>query len=126
MIQEFKDFAFKGSLLDVAVGFVLGVAFATVVTSLVEDVLTPLVAAIVGEPDFSGLSIGVGDTQIMYGSFLNALISFLLVVLALFFFVVKPYNTFRARRQSGDEPDVAPTEEVVLLREIRDALQANG
>jgi large conductance mechanosensitive channel len=123
MFNEFKDFAFKGSLLDVAVGFVLGVAFATVVTSLVTDVLTPFIAAIFGQPDFSDLAIELGGGVIRYGNFINALISFLLVVLALFFFVVKPYNSLMARRKSGREPEAEPSEDIVLLREIRDTLR---
>ena len=122
MIKEFKEFAFKGNLLDVAVGFVLGVAFATVITSLVADVLTPLIGAIFGQADFSALSIQIGDAVILYGNFLNALISFLLVALALFLFVVKPYNALKQRQQAGEEPELEPSEEVVLLREIRDAL----
>lgn len=123
MLNEFKDFAFKGSFLDVAVGFVLGVAFATVVTSLVADVLTPFIAAIFGQPDFSNLAIEFGGTMIQYGNFINSLISFLLVALALFFFVVKPYNSLMARRKSGREPEPEPSEEIVLLREIRDTLR---
>lgn len=124
MIKEFREFALKGSLLDVAVGFVLGVAFATVVASLVEDLLTPLIAAVAGQPDFSTLAISIGDTEIRYGSFLNAVISFLLVALALFLFVVKPYNTLK-RRFGGDTDATleAQTEEIVLLTEIRDALR---
>ncbi|HEX5696926.1 MAG TPA: large conductance mechanosensitive channel protein MscL [Acidimicrobiia bacterium] len=123
MIREFKEFALKGSLLDVAIGFVLGVAFATVVNSLVADVLTPLIGAVFGQPDFSGLSIRIGEAEILYGNFINALISFLLVALALFLFVVKPYNALKARQQSGEEPELEPAEEVLLLREIRDALR---
>lgn len=126
MIKEFKEFAFKGSLLDVAIGFVLGVAFATVITSLVQDVLTPIIGAIFGQPDFSGLSITIGDSEILYGNFLNALITFLLVALALFLFVVKPYNAMKARQQAGEEPEVEPAEDIVLLREIRDALTVRG
>lgn len=126
MIKEFKEFAFKGSLLDVAVGFVLGLAFATVITSLVQDVLTPIIGAIFGQPDFSGLSITIGDSQILYGNFLNALIAFLLVALALFLFVVKPYNAMKARQQAGEEPEVEPSEDIILLRQIRDALTVRG
>jgi large conductance mechanosensitive channel len=123
MLNEFKDFAFKGSLLDVAVGFVLGVAFATVITSLVTDVLTPFIAAIFGQPDFSDMEIEMGEAAIRYGNFINSLISFLLVALALFFFVVKPYTSLMARRKPGREPEREPSEDIVLLREIRDALR---
>lgn len=124
MIKEFREFALQGSLLDVAVGFVLGVAFATVMTSLVEDVITPLVAAVAGQPDFSQLTFGIGASEIRYGSFLNAIIAFLLVALALFFFVVKPANAMRARFTKEEEADeAAPSEEAVLLAEIRDELK---
>lgn len=123
MFNEFKAFAFKGTFLDVAVGFVLGVAFATVVTSLVTDVLTPFIAAIFGQPDFSDLAIELGGAMIQYGNFINSLVSFLLVALALFFFVVKPYNSLMARRKSGREPELEPSEDIVLLREIRDTLR---
>ncbi len=124
MIKEFREFALKGSLLDVAVGFVLGVAFATLVASLVEDLITPLVAAIAGEPGFSALTFQVGDAEIRYGNFLNAVISFLLVAVALFLFVVKPVNKLRGRFTRAEEAAAeAPTQEVVLLTEIRDTLR---
>lgn len=124
MFKEFKEFALKGNLLDVAVGFVLGVAFATVVSSLVEDVLTPLIAGVVGQPDFSTLVVSIGDSEIRYGSFLSAVISFFLVALALFLFVVKPYNTLKRRfsEQSNTTPETS-SEEIILLTEIRDALR---
>jgi large conductance mechanosensitive channel len=124
MIKEFKEFALKGSLLDVAVGFVLGIAFATVITSLVEDVITPLIAAIAGQPDFAALTLTVGDAEIRYGAFLNAVIAFLLVALALFLFVVKPYNSAKRRFERKEEaaPE-EPSAEVQLLTEIRDELR---
>jgi large conductance mechanosensitive channel len=124
LINEFKEFALKGSLLDVAVGFVLGVAFATVITSLVEDVITPLIAGIAGQPDFSALTLTVGDAEIRYGAFLNAIIAFLMVALALFLFVVKPYNAMKRRFEKEEEaaPE-EPTAEVQLLTEIRDELR---
>ncbi|HZD21813.1 MAG TPA: large conductance mechanosensitive channel protein MscL [Acidimicrobiia bacterium] len=124
MIKEFREFAIKGNVVDLAVGFVLGVAFAAVVTSLVENVLTPLIAAVFEQPDFSALTIGVGDSEIRYGSFLNAIISFLLVALALFLFVVKPYNSLNARlvREPESVP-VEPPQDIVLLTEIRDTLR---
>lgn len=86
-LQEFKDFALKGNLLELAVAFVLGVAFAAVVTSLVDDVIMQLVAAVVSEPDFSDLTFAVGDGEVRYGAFLTALASFLVVALALFVIV---------------------------------------
>ncbi len=124
MLKEFREFALKGSLLDVAVGFVLGAAFATVMTSLVSDVITPLIAAVAGQPDFSALTVSIGTSEIRYGSFLNAVIAFLLVALALFFFVVKPANAMRARYAKEEAiEEAAPSEEVALLTEIRDELR---
>lgn len=124
MIKEFKEFALKGNLLDIAVGFVLGAAFATVIGSLVEDVITPFIAGIFGQSGFSALTIEIGEAQIRYGLFLNAVIAFLLVALALFLFVVKPYNAVRTRFEKKEEaaPE-EPSAEVALLTEIRDELR---
>jgi large conductance mechanosensitive channel len=123
VIKEFREFALQGNLVEIAVGFVLGVAFATVVTSLVEDVVTPIIAAIFGQPDFSELTIGIGDSEILYGSFLNAVIAFVLVALTLFLFVVKPYNAWRARVEAEQAEPEAPAQDILLLTEIRDALR---
>ena len=87
MLKEFKAFALKGNLVELAVAFILGVAFAAVVTSLVQDVIMPLIAAVVGEPNFNSLQADVGDAVVEYGQFLTALANFLLVALALFFIV---------------------------------------
>ncbi|UJA21122.1 large conductance mechanosensitive channel protein MscL [Thermoleophilia bacterium SCSIO 60948] len=84
MIKEFRDFALKGNLLELAVAFVLGVAFSAVVTSLVDDVIMNLIAAIFGSPDFSDLTLAIGDAEIRYGAFLTALVSFLIIAFALF------------------------------------------
>ena len=90
--QEFKDFAFKGNIIELAIAFVLGAAFASVISSLVDNVLLPIVAAIFGQPSFSNLRIDIGDSAIVYGAFLDSIVSFVLIALALFFFVVKPYK----------------------------------
>lgn len=128
MTREFKQFVARGNLVEIAVGLVMAVAFGAVVTSLVADVVTPIVGAIFGESDFSGLQVGIwNDAVISYGSFLNALIAFLSVALGVFFLVVKPYNSFKARMARGEtveEVPVEPSEEIVLLREIRDALKS--
>ncbi len=87
MIRDFKEFALKGNLLELAVAFVLGTAFAAVVTSLINDVIMNLIAAIVGKPDFSALKFNVGHGQIRYGSFLTALVTFLLIAFVLFLLV---------------------------------------
>jgi large conductance mechanosensitive channel len=124
MMKEFKDFAFGGNLVEIAVGLVMAIAFGVLVASLVENVLMPIVAAIFGEPDFSSLTFEIGDGVISYGSFINALITFIFVALAVFFFVVKPYNAYKARQ--AEEPEPEPSEEVQLLREIRDGLKSRN
>jgi large conductance mechanosensitive channel len=106
MVQEFRDFIFRGNVVDLAVGIVIGAAVTAIVNSLVSDVLTPIIG-ILFSADFSSLSVTVNDSTITYGNFLNALISFLLVAAALFFFVVKPMNLLERRRQAA-EPD-SPT-----------------
>jgi large conductance mechanosensitive channel len=107
MFNEFKQFLLRGNVVDLAVGVVVGAAFGTVVTALVKDFLTPLIAAVAKVPDFSGLSFMLNGSQFMYGDFINALISFLLVATAVFFFVVKPMNILIARARK--EPPADPT-----------------
>ena len=106
MGSEFKAFLLRGNVVDLAVGVVIGAAFGTVVTSLVEDVITPLLAAIISVPDFSGMALTINGSAIMVGSFVNAIISFLLVATAIFFVVVKPMNAMiaRARREPPADP----------------------
>jgi large conductance mechanosensitive channel len=95
-----------------------------VITSFVEDLLTPLIAAVGGEPDFAGLTFTVNDSAFRYGEFINAIVSFLLIGAAIFFLVVKPVNALMARRKAGSEPEPAAfPEDVVLLGEIRDLLR---
>lgn len=106
MIKEFKQFLLRGSVVDLAVGVVIGAAFGTVVSALVKDILTPLIAAIAHVPDFSRLTFEVRGSSILYGDFLNTIISFVLVAAALFFFVVKPMNALinRSRREPPADP----------------------
>ncbi len=101
MLDEFKEFALKGNLIELAVAFILGLAFSAVVTSLVNDVILQLIAAIVGQPNFSGLTIDLGDTPIYYGTFLTALINFLLIAFVLFL-IIKAVN--RLQRPSQEAP----------------------
>lgn len=105
MFAEFRQFLLRGNVIDLAVGIVIGVAFGAVVTSFVENLLTPLIAAIVGEPDFSALSFEVNGSVLEYGLFLNALISFVVVAAAIFFFVVKPVNALIERSRRGNQPE---------------------
>lgn len=128
MLKEFKQFIARGNIVEIAVGLIIAVAFKSVVDSLVADVITPVVGAVFGQPDFSTLSISLwNDATITYGVFLNTVFSFLAVAAAVFFFVVKPYNSLKARmervEEAGDTDAPAPAEDIVLLREIRDALQ---
>ncbi len=107
MLKDFKQFLLRGNVVDLAVGVVVGAAFGSIVTALVADVLTPLIAAIVKVPDFSGMVFTINGSRFMYGHFINALISFLLVASSVFFFVVKPMNLLIAR--SHKEPPADPT-----------------
>ncbi|MGD9712365.1 MAG: large conductance mechanosensitive channel protein MscL [Thermomicrobiales bacterium] len=97
MLSEFKSFLLRGNIVDLAVAVVIGAAFTLVVNSLVDDIINPIIAAIAGKPDFSDLVINVGDAELRYGSFITALINFVLVAAAIFFFVVKPVNSIMAR-----------------------------
>lgn len=106
MLSEFKKFLLRGNVVDLAVGVVIGASFGTVVTALVSDLLTPLIAAVAKVPDFGNLMFTLNGSQFMYGHFMNAVISFLLVAAAVFFFVVKPINALLAR--SKKEEAVVP------------------
>lgn len=123
-IEEFKDFAMKGNIVELAIAFVLGGAFATIVNSLVDNIILPIVAAIFGQPSFSSLSIHIGSSAIEYGQFLDDILAFALLAFGLFVFVVKPFQAIEARRaeEAAAEPAADP-EDTVLLREIRDALK---
>ena len=104
--SEFRAFVLRGNVIDLAVAVVIGAAFGAVVTSLVENVITPLIAAIGGQPDFSGLSFTINNSVFNYGMFLNALISFLIIALVVFIFIIKPMNSLMARFKPSD---VEPT-----------------
>jgi large conductance mechanosensitive channel len=104
MLRGFKEFVLRGNVLDLAVAVVIGGAFGAVVTALVKDILTPLIGAIVGQPDFSAITLTVNGSTFLIGDFLNAVISFLLIAAAVYFFVVLPINTIVARRRRGEAP----------------------
>ena len=103
--SEFKQFVLRGNVIDLAVGIVIGAAFVAVVQAAVEDLLTPLIAAIFGQPDFSRLSFELRGSVFEYGHFLNALLSFIIVALVVFFFVVKPMNALTSLAQRRESPD---------------------
>jgi large conductance mechanosensitive channel len=106
-MKDFKEFLLRGNLVDMAIGVVIGLAFAAVITALVQDLITPLIAAIGGKPDFRILHFTVNSSVFLYGDFLNALITFLLIAAVVYFLVLKPVNALMARRRT--EPPVAAT-----------------
>jgi large conductance mechanosensitive channel len=105
MAKEFKTFLLRGNVVDLAIGIVIGAAFGALVTSFVENLLTPIVAAIIGKPDFSDLTFTINDSVFRYGAFLNSLIAFVSIAAAVFFFVVKPINALNRRARRGEEPE---------------------
>jgi len=104
MLDGFKKFILRGNVVDMAVGVVIGAAFGGVVTALTKDLLTPLIAAIVGKPDFSAIHFTIRGTPFPVGDFINAIVSFLLIASVIYFFVVLPVNTLVARMNRGDKP----------------------
>ena len=139
MLKEFREFAVKGNMMDMAVGIIIGVAFGTVITSLVNDLLMPVISGIIGTPDFSNLFLvlrnpggaaftsvkaarDAGAVVLAYGLFLNAIIAFLIVSFALFM-VVKGINRLRRQEEAAPAAPEAPPAEVQLLSEIRDRLR---
>jgi large conductance mechanosensitive channel len=102
MLTGFREFIMRGNVVDLAVAVVIGAAFGALITSFVGDVLTPLLG-VFGLPNFEDLTVTVGEAVVRYGAFLNALISFLLVALAIYFFVIQPLNALEKRRQGGSE-----------------------
>ncbi|HEY2380160.1 MAG TPA: large conductance mechanosensitive channel protein MscL [Terriglobia bacterium] len=104
MLKGFKQFMMRGNVIDLAVAVVIGAAFGAVVTALVKDLITPLIAAIAGKPDFSAIIFEVRGSKFMIGEFINALVSFLLISAAIYFFVVLPVNALTARMRRGEAP----------------------
>jgi large conductance mechanosensitive channel len=108
ILKEFRAFVLRGNVVDLAVAVVIGAAFTAVVNALVRDLITPIIAAIFGKPDFGGLTFTINDSRFAYGDFLNAVLTFVLVAAAVFFLIVKPVNYLMARLRT--EPDVeSPT-----------------
>jgi large conductance mechanosensitive channel len=126
MLKEFKNFLFRGNLLDLATAVILGGAFGLVVQSLVKDIITPLIAAVGGKPSFDDLTLGIGDGVIRYGAFLNFVFNFV-VIAAVVFVILKAATRAQKLRATTDLPDEdapPPSDEAVLLAEIRDLLRA--
>ncbi len=110
-MKGFKQFIMRGNVLDLAVAVVTGAAFGAVVTALVKDLITPLIAAIVGKPDFSAIQFEVNGSKFLIGDFINALVSFLLIGAAVYFLVILPVNTLLARMRRGEAPPDPTTKE---------------
>jgi large conductance mechanosensitive channel len=104
MLTGFRQFLLRGNVIDLAVAVVIGGAFGTVVAAMVKDLLTPLIAAIVAQPDFSAITFTVNGSQFLIGDFINALLAFVLISAAVYFFVVVPVNAIAARRARGEAP----------------------
>lgn len=127
MLKEFKKFISQGNVLDLAIGMIIGASFKAIVDSFVNDIISPILGIFLGGIDFSQLSITVGQAQIMYGNFINSVISFLIIAFVLFM-VVKAINTAKekmSRNKAVEEAaeEAAPSKEEVLLTEIRDLLK---
>ena len=103
-MKGFKQFILRGNVLDLAVAVVMGAAFAAVVAALVKDLITPLIAAIVGSPDFSAIAVTVNGSKLLVGDFLNAVIAFLMMAVAVYFFIIVPVNALNARLNRGEAP----------------------
>ena len=110
MIKDFRDFLMRGNIIDLAVAFVMGVAFGALVNSFVNDLAMPVIAMIIGKPDFSDLTFTINDAVFRYGAFITQVITFVATAAAVFFFIVKPVGALRARF-AAPEDDVLPDEE---------------
>jgi large conductance mechanosensitive channel len=123
MIREFRDFLLRGNLVELAVALVMGLAFAALVSSFVDDLMLPVIAMIIGEPDFSGLDFTINDAVFRYGAFVTALITFVTTAVAVFFFVVKPVNAMTARFRKPEEDEISDEERrhQELLAAIRES-----
>jgi len=126
MLAGFKNFIMRGNVIELAVAFVIGVAFVAVVNAIVNGLITPLIAAVVGQPRLDGsMIVTVNNAQFYFGAVLGAIINFLLVAAVVYFLIVAPMNKLAERRKAGVEPEPeAPAEDILLLQEIRDLLAA--
>ena len=123
LLQEFKDFLMKGNLIELAVAFVMGLAFAAVINSLVDNLVMPIIAAVIGKPDFSALTFTINDSVFRYGAFITDVIQFIAIAAAVFFFIVKPVQLARAQRSGRDAEEEAPSDEERRHQELLAALR---
>ncbi|OMP68761.1 large conductance mechanosensitive channel protein MscL [Domibacillus epiphyticus] len=124
MLKEFKEFAMRGNVIDLAVGVILGAAFGKIVSSLVADIITPLIGLLIGGIDVSGLSITFGDAVLKYGVFIQTIMDFVIIAFSIFIFI-KLFNKIYNREKKVEEVPPALTKEEELLTEIRDLLKSN-
>jgi large conductance mechanosensitive channel len=117
--EDFKKFLMQGNLVMLAVAFVIGAVFASVVKALVTDIVTPIIGLVFGQPNFEDLSFTINSSHFLYGDFINAVFTFLATAVAVFFFVVKPYEVLQARRAKGADPDVKECPECTTEIPIR-------
>ncbi|MCC9088293.1 MULTISPECIES: large conductance mechanosensitive channel protein MscL [Bacillus] len=122
MLKEFREFAVKGNVIDLAVGVIIGGAFGKIVTSLVNDLIMPLVGIIIGGHDFSDLAIKIGDAQILYGNFIQTVVDFLIISFSIFIFI-RYLNKLKRKKVEEEEVVETPDQTEVLLTEIRDLLK---
>jgi large conductance mechanosensitive channel len=122
VVREFREFAVKGNVVDLAVGVIIGAAFGKIVSSLVEDLFMPLVGTLLGGFDFTGLAIKVGGATIKYGSFIQTCVNFIIIAWAIFL-MVKVINRLKRQEEAAPEAPKAPPRQEQLLEEIRDLLQ---
>jgi large conductance mechanosensitive channel len=124
MLRDFRDFLMRGNLVDLAVAFVIGVAFAALIASFVNDLIMPIIAMIIGKPDFTDLTFTINDAVFRYGAFITAAIVFVSTAAAIFFFVVKPFEAITARTRKPEEEAIADEERrhqelIAAIRESR-------
>ena len=122
IINEFKEFISRGNVIDMAVGVVIGSAFSKIVTSLVNDIIMPLVGIIIGGLDFTSLSIKIKDSEILYGAFIQNIVDFLIIA-ACIFTVIKLMNKFKKQKPAEEPKPIETPEDIKLLTEIRDLLK---
>ena len=126
-LTEFKNFLLRGNIVELAVAFVIGLALVALVQAFVADWITPIIAAIFGgEGAFADLSFTLHNSVFHYGHFIDALITFVAIAAAVFFFVVKPMNHYNERRRRGEEPEAEIPPDIELLTEIRDLLKSRA
>jgi large conductance mechanosensitive channel len=122
MLKGFREFIMRGNVVDLAIAVVIGTAFTALVKAFVADILTPIIAAIFGKPNFADLTFSINNSQFLYGDLINEAITFLAVAAAIYFFVVAPLNKLAARRAKGQVPADEVPPDIALLTEIRDLL----